>query len=573
MRLRKFNLTVSQRLTASFLVILVILAANGIISFTQMGKMNENAAKISGIWLLNTQAILELNHANENLLTIQYKMIYQKDTPAQMESLKSQGEAAIAELEQIFASYRTGYTKTDDSRLYESLKSQWSIYIEGYNHLVDVLDSKGDDRQIDTAIRDSENSFNALSTYTDALIWQNQSGASDESASSRRIYNQSAIVSGIGIGVAVALIAGLLFYIRRTISVPLKKASETVRLVSEGDLQVTVPKVRTRDEIAVLMDALSGMIAMMQGAVGRMQAASAGISASAQELLAVSQENASSAEEAASLVREAAAGASEQLVSFGEIARSTEEMSTGVQRIAESSSIVSQISAEAAERSKEGAGTIEDAVRTMNAIDESIRGAAQQVEQLESHMQSIGNIINLIGNISKQTNLLALNASIEAARAGEHGKGFAVVAEEVRQLSGQTAKAVSEITETITKIKDDTLQTAASMHASREESGKGISKINEAGAAFRRIADASDDVSAKIQEVAAAAEQLAASSEQVAASVEQVMDIARRTSDISGHVAAASDKQAAAAGGIASSAGSLSEIALDMNEVVSRFKL
>jgi methyl-accepting chemotaxis protein len=102
--------------------------------------------------------------------------------------------------------------------------------------------------------------------------------------------------------------------------------------------------------------------------------------------------------------------------------------------------------------------------------------ATQAVERINSSVDVILDMIQVVSAIAEQTNLLSMNAAIEAAHAGEAGAGFSVVADEVRKLattstdqSKDIGRELQSIVNEIQKAADLTNQARASYSTLLEE--------------------------------------------------------------------------------------------------------
>ena len=196
--------------------------------------------------------------------------------------------------------------------------------------------------------------------------------------------------------------------------------------------------------------------------------------------------------------------------------------------ISEVSSSATQ-SAEAARKSlataERGAGAVQSSVKSMNLIREQIQDTAKRIKRLGESSQEIGEIVELISDITEQTNVLALNAAIQAASAGEAGRGFAVVAEEVQRLAERSAEAMKQIGALVKAIQTDTHDAVAAMEKSTQGVVQGAQLSDAAGAALGEIESATRELSQLVQSIAVSTQMQVEIAREVTSGMKQTLAI------------------------------------------------
>ncbi|ACV62792.1 methyl-accepting chemotaxis sensory transducer [Desulfofarcimen acetoxidans DSM 771] len=140
---------------------------------------------------------------------------------------------------------------------------------------------------------------------------------------------------------------------------------------------------------------------------------------------------------------------------------------------------------EAETSSQEMMRLVEEGLLGLKNIVDKIKGnwqlsqdSSKSMQSLTVHIQQIGNIVDIIKDISRQTHLLSLNASIEAARAGEYGRGFSVVAGEVRNLAEETGKATGDVSRIISLIQESTARVLEQVQLSEDMANQGVTAVS-----------------------------------------------------------------------------------------------
>jgi methyl-accepting chemotaxis protein len=289
----------------------------------------------------------------------------------------------------------------------------------------------------------------------------------------------------VGIGLSVIVAMGMAFWITRPIKQFVKQSQDMLR----GDTDLTQRiVVKSRDETADLADNINQVFERLHRLATGVQSAAFQVGASSAEISAAS--------------REMLGGLKDQTLKIESSTTAVTELSASIQQVAGNA-------AEATQVAEQSSTAVNSAVERMEQIRASVDDAARKMRELAESSKRIGNIVEVIRQISEQTSMLALNASIEAAHAGEQGRGFAVVADEVSSLARRVGQSAKDIEALIQTIKEQTQAAITSMEHGTREVGNGSALVTSTLTGLGQLITVVKDTATAVHEQAMVSDEIA----------------------------------------------------------------
>lgn len=285
--------------------------------------------------------------------------------------------------------------------------------------------------------------------------------------------------------------------------------------LADGDL--TVKASVTEDVTGAIADSINFTVEELRNVVVGINSSTEQVSKATAETQAISDRLFEASQRQSREIQQASASVLQMAQSINEVSLSAAQ-----------SARVAQQSLAAAEK---GAVAVQNQISGMNDIRGQIQETSKRIKRLGESSLEIGEIVELISDITEQTNVLALNAAIQAASAGEAGRGFTVVAEEVQRLAERSGEATKQIEAIVKTIQADTQDAVAAMDKSTQGVVDGAKLSDSAGQALQEIERISRELAELIHGISAQTQKQSSSVADVTRGMQGILKITEETTE------------------------------------------
>jgi methyl-accepting chemotaxis protein len=194
-------------------------------------------------------------------------------------------------------------------------------------------------------------------------------------------------------------------------------------------------------------------------------------------------------EQTASATQQSKANLTQLQSDISSIASATEEMSVSIKSVTENMLVASDGAERAAKQTINGEEAVKISMQGISQTAIEVAKVGETITELNSRVNDILGMVDVIKSVADQTNLLALNAAIEAARAGEQGRGFAVVADEVRTLAKRTQQSTQEISDVVDVLKTSSQKAFSSIESGNHQAREAVTNAQQISVILAKIVE------------------------------------------------------------------------------------
>ncbi|GGM04292.1 methyl-accepting chemotaxis protein [Pseudomonas asuensis] len=537
------NLNIAPRAFLGFAFIAVLTLILGLFSLYQMREIRQNSINFEQNVLPSVTSLDEITSLTLRLRVLSYRLLINRE-PENLQKTLSLFDQRTGQVEAARTRYEKLIASEDERNLYSDFQKLWSDYLQLKNRMMQLSSANQLDELRLVLNEELLKNSDAINTILGKLVTLNADSTIKSNQNAAKSYSTS-VTTAITLLVIVALLTVILAWLlTRSIVQPVDQALRAAEDIASGDLTKQI-QVTGKDEPARLLMAMRTMQERLRHTLERISSSSSQLAAASEEL--------------SSITDESARGLNRQNDEIQMAATAVTEMSSAVEEVARNAITTSEASKHSASSAQEGQDRVLETVSSIEHMSSEVETTAQLVGELANQSRDIGKVLDVIRGLADQTNLLALNAAIEAARAGEAGRGFAVVADEVRALAHRTQESTREIEQMIMSIQSGTEQAVSSMDSSTTRAGSTLDVARRAGEALKEITRAISEINERNLVIASAAEEQAQVAREVDRNLVNIRDLSVQSSEGARDTTAASQE--------------LSRLAVELNTLVSHFKV
>lgn len=569
------NVKIRGKLTFMILFMLVGIGAMGVVGYVYNQKATDSATSLYDENMVSVVGLSDARtQSRANFANILNLMVSR--TEEERVTIMENYNKRLTAITDDFTNFKAGMAEGFETTQYNLIMTNTDAWNSLCTQLIELIqDGKTEDAiaefkdKAETVFEDLQTSVRDLVNYK----------IEEAAAIHEQNLADSKKMSGILIGTAAGiLLLCVVFGILITISItrPVRKIVSLIEKTSQLDFMYdkSYEELLThKEEMGAIANALARMRVVFREVVGSIQKASDMLTSSSENLAASTSETERTLGQVVNAVHEIAEGNSSQAGLLSHTSEAIGFMTRDIESV-NSASVENSVNAKRSiELIGEGRKAIDITIVKMNENIKVSNAVDKAVNDLSVQMNKVGEIVDVIRQISEQTNLLALNASIEAARAGIAGRGFAVVASEIGKLAVDTNRAVDEIAEIVDAAIDKNKRTSDKMDQVRTIVGQQEEAIDVTMGAFEKINDAVKNIADHTMDISDKIKHIAEEAKKISDQAQDLAAVSEETAAGSEEISAGNQEQMAVVATISSAAGQLSDMANTLNLEVAKFKI